>query len=206
MSRASLALVGSLCASVLIGISSVALRAEESAKADESAGKTVELCNGKDLTGWCYKTKAGDTIKKFDGMTETDDKVYSVKDDEIVVHDQPGTAILWTVAEFNTDFELRFEFRAGVNADSGVFLRKPQLQVRDYLVAGPYKDLKKYKPQEWNEVVVIVKGEIMTATCNGEELKVDKAKVKVPPTGGIGLESDRGVMEYRHLKVTEIKK
>jgi hypothetical protein len=54
--------------------------------------------------------------------------------------------------------------------------------------------------------VVIVKGEIMTATCNGEELKVDKAKVKVPPTGGIGLESDRGVMEYRHLKVTDIKK
>ena len=40
------------------------------------------------------------------------------------------------------------ELRAAVNADSGIFLRKPQLQCLDYLVAGPYKELKKYKPQD----------------------------------------------------------
>ena len=207
MSRTSLALLSAVCATVALGVCSVALRAEDSAKPDKDTGaaKTVELYNGKDLTGWCYKSKAGETIKKFDGQAVTDDKVYSAEPGEIVVRDQPGTAILWTVAEFNTDFELRFEFRAGVNADSGVFLRKPQLQVRDYLVAGPYKELKKYKPQDWNEVIVVVKADTFTATCNGEELKVDKAKVKVPPTGGIGLESDRGVMEYRNLRVTPMK-
>jgi hypothetical protein len=204
MSRASLAFVGALCATLVIGVCSVALRAEDAAKSEKDAANSVELYNGKDLTGWCYKSADG-TVKKFDGQTDTDDKQFSAKPGEIVVNDLPGKGVLWTVAEFNTDFELRFEFRASVNADSGVFLRKPQLQVRDYLVAGPYKELKKYKPQDWNEVIVIVKGQTMTATCNGEELKVDKAKVKVPPTGPIGLENDRGVMEYRNLRVTPIK-
>ena len=50
------------------------------------------------------------------------------------------------------------EFRASVNADSGIFIRRPQLQCRDYLVAGPYKTLKQYRPQDWNEIVVTVKG------------------------------------------------
>jgi hypothetical protein len=183
------------------GIFALALRAEQ-AKGD---GKAVELFNGKDLTGWCYKTPEGAVAKKFDGQTDTDDKQFSAKDGVIVVNDQEGKAALWTAAEFNHDFELRFEFRAGVKADSGVFLRKPQLQVRDYPTAGPYKDLKKYKPQDWNEMVIIVKGETVTATCNGEELKSERVKLKVPPTGGIGLEADRGKMEYRNLRVTELK-
>ena len=63
---------------------------------------------------------------------------------------------------FSKDFVLRLEFRAEVNADSGIFLRKPQLQCRDYLVAGPYKELKKYKPQDWNEIEVVVKDTV----CN----------------------------------------
>ena len=179
--------------------SCLALRAGEKT----TDGNAVELFNGKDLTGWCYKT--GDTVKKFDGQTETDDKQFSAKDGVIVVNDQEGKAALWTTREFTGDFELRFDFRAAVKADSGVFLKKPQLQVRDYPTAGPYKDLKKYKPQGWNEMVVVVKGENVVATCNGEELKLDRIKLKVPPTGGIGLEADRGVMEYRNLRLTELK-
>lgn len=63
--------------------------------------------------------------------------------------------------QFPNDFELRVEFRAAVNADSGLFVRGPQLQVRDYPVAGPYQMLKKFKPQDWNEVVVVVKGQTL---------------------------------------------
>ena len=105
---------------------------------------------------------------------------------------------LWTTREFPEDFELRLEFRATPNADSGVYLRKPQLQCRDFLVAGPYKDLKQYKAQDWNELVVIVKGGVAHATCNGEVLE---AALKLPATGPIGLEGDRGQMEYRRLRV-----
>src|SRR6187431_1609035 len=93
------------------------------------------------------------------------------------------------------DFELRIECRAAVNADSGIFLRKPQLQCRDYLVAGPYKELKQYKPQDWNLIVVTVKDGVAHCTCNGEVLE---AALKLPATGPIGLEGDRGTMEYRH--------
>ncbi len=89
-----------------------------------------------------------------------------------------------------------------VNADSGIFLRKPQLQCRDYLVAGPYKELTKYKPQDWNEIEVIVKGKVATCTCNGEELKFPN---ELPSTGPIGLEADRGQMEYRRIRIKELK-
>jgi hypothetical protein len=163
------------------------------------AGVT-ELFNGKDLTGWGYKSG-----EKFDGKAESDDKRFSAKDGMIVVNPgKPKEAIkqLWTTKTFPNDFELRLEFRAAVNADSGLFLRGPQLQVRDYLVAGPYKNLKKYKPQEWNEIVVVVKGQVARCTCNGEVLE---EAFKLPATGGIGLEADRGQMEYRNLRLKETK-
>jgi hypothetical protein len=32
-----------------------------------------------------------------------------------------------------------------------------------------------------------------------------EAALKVPPTGGIGLEADRGQMEYRNIRLRELK-
>jgi len=105
---------------------------------------------------------------------------------------------LWTAREFPQDFVLKLEFRATPNADSGLYVRGPQLQVRDYLIAGPYKQLRSYKPQEWNELVVTVEGGLARATCNGELLE---AEMKVPASGPIGLEGDRGQMEYRRIRI-----
>jgi hypothetical protein len=39
---------------------------------------------------------------------------------------------------------------------------------------------------------VVVKGEVAHCTCNGEVLE---EKLKVPATGPIGLEADRGQLE-----------
>ncbi len=159
----------------------------------------VSLFNGKDLTGWRYEAGAN-----FDGKTEASDGRYSAKDGILTVNPQKegGERLrqLWTEREFPKDFELRLEFRAAVNADSGVFVRKPQLQCRDYLVAGPYKELKSYKPQDWNEIVVVVKEGVAHCTCNGEVLE---AALKLPPTGPVGLEADRGQMEYRNIRIKE---
>jgi hypothetical protein len=166
--------------------------------ADVEPGFT-SLFNGKDLTGWGYSA-----TEKFDGKTEASDGRYTAKDGILVVNPQkdgPRLRQLWTSKEFPKDFELRLEFRAAVNADSGIFLRKPQLQCRDYLVAGPYKELKKYKPQDWNEVVVTVKDGVAHCTCNGEVLE---AALKLPATGPIGLEADRGQMEYRNIRIKEL--
>jgi hypothetical protein len=167
------------------------------ALAHTSAEDAIDLFNGKDLTGWGYKNG-----EPFTGKTEATDKRYSAKEGTIVVNPGKGLAQMWTTAEFPNDFELRLEFRAAVNADSGIFLRGPQLQCRDYLVAGPYKQLKQYKPQEWNEIVVVVKNNIAHCTCNGEVLE---AALKLPATGPIGLEADRGQMEYRNLKLKPLK-
>ena len=193
MSRSAAACVVSLLVLCALALTSTA----DEPKADGKSA--IELFNGKDLTGWGYKTG-----EKFDGKIESDDKRFTAnpKDGTIVVNPCKGIKQLWTTREFPTDFELRLEFRAAVNADSGLFVRSPQLQVRDYLVAGPYKELKKYKPQDWNEIVVVVKGGVAHCTCNGEVLN---AAMKVPATGGIGLEADRGQMEYRNLRLTEMK-
>ena len=53
-----------------------------------------------------------------------------------------------------------------------------------------------------NEIVVVVKGTVAHCTCNGEILE---DTLKIPETGGIGLEADRGQMEYRKIRLKEIK-
>jgi len=157
----------------------------------------VTLFNGRDLTGWGFVTN------NFAGKTVSSDGRYVAKNGRIIVTTPPeGRRVeqMWTTKEFPKDFVLKLEFRATPNADSGVFIRKPQLQCRDYLLAGPYKTLMKYKPQDWNEMVVTVKDGAAYCTCNGEVLE---AAMKVPPTGPIGLEGDRGQMEYRRIRLQE---
>ena len=88
----------------------------------------------------------------------------------IVVNPGKGTAGLWTTKRLAKTSSCGWNSARRVNADSGLFVRGPQLQVRDYLVAGPYVFLKKYKPQDWNEIVVVVKGKYAFCTCNGEVL------------------------------------
>ena len=159
----------------------------------------TSLFNGKDLTVWGYTAD-----DKFDGKTDASDGRYTARDGVLVVNPRkegtPNLRQLWTTQQFPKDFTLKLEFRASVDADSGIFLRKPQLQCRDYLVAGPYKELKSYKPQDWNVIVVTVKDGVAHCTCNGEVLE---AALKLPPTGPIGLEADRGQMEYRRIQIKE---
>ncbi len=181
----------------------------------------VSLFNGKDLTGWGFRpTPPRKQPKKpnpnapkfveitepvnFDGQTQSNDGRYVAINGRLVVTTPAeGRRIqqIWTQEEFGTDFILKLEFRATPNADSGVFIRQPQLQCRDFPRAGPYTDLKDFRTSDWNELVVTVKGGIATATCNGELLTNDMA---VPETGPIGLEGDRGQMEYRRIRLKKL--
>ncbi|QEG25017.1 family 16 glycoside hydrolase [Mariniblastus fucicola] len=181
------------------------------------------LFNGKDLTGWSYlptteaqkKGRAGwkkadpnapawpivETKVNFDGKLKSDDGRFVAQDSILVVTVPPESRkvqMLYSDAVVKGDFELRLEFRAANNADSGVFIRGHQLQCRDYPNTGPYKDLKKFKPNDWNELIVVVSGETARCTCNGEVLE---EKFKVPAEGPIGVEGDRGKMEYRNIRI-----
>jgi hypothetical protein len=191
-----LALVAAIA---LLGIVSVAKA--QAWKPDEGF---TSLYNGKDLTGWCYAENGKE--EKFDGKTEASDGRYSAKGEVLVVNPLdpakgPRLRQLSTVQKFPKNFILKIEFRAAVNADSGIFIRDKQLQCRDYLVAGPWKTLKMYKPQEWNQIIVTVKDNATHSECNGELLEEG---IKLQPTGPIGLEADRGQMEYRHIQIKEL--
>ena len=157
------------------------------------------LFNGVDLTGWGFKTN------RLDGLTASIGGRYVAKNGRLVVTTPPEYRRfqqLWTTESFGSDFILRLDFRATPFADSGVFIRKPQLQCRDYALAGPFSDLKNYRPQDWNSIEVTVKGGVAHCTSNGEVLNEAMA---VPATGPIGLEGDRGQMEYRRIRIKELK-
>lgn len=164
----------------------------------------VSLTNGKDLTGWrLAATKTSAAEEQLDGKPSTSDGRYVAINGRIVVTTpREGRRIqqLYTKQEFSGDFVLKLEFRATPNADSGVFIREPQLQCRDYPLAGPYKNLKSYRPGDWNELVVSVKDNVAHCTCNGE---VIEEALKLPATGPIGLEGDHGQMEYRRIRISQ---
>lgn len=194
----------------------------------EAANITLEdnaelLFNGKDLTGWGYQPTT-EKMKKsrarwqknnpsappwpiieeaiaFDGQTEANDGRYVAVNGRLVVTTpSEGRRIqqLWTTKEYSGDCTLKLQFRATPNADSGVFLRGPQLQCRDYKLAGPYKNLKNYREGDWNDLVVEIVGETARCTCNGEVIEEAFA---VPAKGRFGLEGDRGQIEYRAIRI-----
>lgn len=182
---------------------------------------TISLFNGRDLAGWGFRTTTEAMRKSrarwqknnpqappwplieedvaFDGKTTSPNGRFAAIGGSLVVLAPPeGRRIeqLWTTREFDSDFTLSLQFRALPNADSGVFIRGKQLQCRDYVLAGPYKNLKSYRPQEWNDLRITVRGQSARCTCNGELLE---AEFKVPVSGSIGLEGDRGQIEYRNI-------
>ncbi len=184
------------------------------------------LFNGEDLTGWGYlptteaqkKGRAGwlendpnappwpivEEKVGFDGLTESTDGRFQARDGLLVVSVPPeGRKIqmLYSDRVVEGDFELRLEFRAAEGADSGVFIRGRQLQCRDYPNAGPYKDLKEFNAGDWNEMIVLVQGETAHCTCNGEVLEENFA---VPAEGPIGVEGDRGKLEYRNIRIRQL--
>jgi hypothetical protein len=160
----------------------------------------TSLFNGKDLSGW----KVGGEF--LEGKTESSDRRFAAKDGVLVIQGAPKIEDIYTVGEFNRDFTLRLEFRAGPKANSGLHLRGKQLQVRDYATIGPYKDLKQFHEGGWNAIEVTVKadasGKSATAECrcNGELLE---KTLSVPAKGGIGLQSETGKLEYRRIRIKE---
>jgi len=112
-----------------------------------------------------------------------------------------GTKELWSVREFDKDFHLKLDFRAAEKADSGVYLRGPQLQIRDFVRRGEQKQLTKFKNDDWNELDVTVKGGDATCLINGEMIPGMK---KLPAKGPIGLQAESGKFEFRRVRVKEL--
>jgi hypothetical protein len=174
-------------------------RAKDKPKVEEGY---TSLFNGKDLTGWQYLGKP------LDGKTATPDDRIEVKNGVIVMNAKDakgrgGIKDLYTVKPFNKDFHLKLEFRASLKSDSGVYIRGPQLQVRDFIRRGEQKKLKKFKNDDWNELDITVKGGTATCLCNGEPLSPKVMKVPKKSSKGIGLQAESGKFEFRNIRIKE---
>jgi Domain of Unknown Function (DUF1080) len=134
----------------------------------------VSLFNGKDLSGWRYPGANG---KELEGQAETADKRIEVKDGVIFVHEKDKDGKdpikdLYTAKIFDKPFILRLQFRAGLKADSGVYIRGPQLQVRDYpRFGGEYSKVPGFKLDDWNDLEIIVGLPGPRTTVNGKALE-----------------------------------
>lgn len=168
----------------------------------------TSLFNGKDLTGWEYgpvPVSKKPIIEKLDGKTATSDKVFEVSDGLIVASGKRVMA-LYTAKEFNKNFQFKLEFRTTAEMpknNSGIYIRGPQLQldaVTEGGHTGVFKHLKHFKPGDWNELDITVKGAEATCKCNGELIG---KPIKVPEMGTIGLQSEYGKFEFRRIRIKE---
>jgi hypothetical protein len=134
------------------------------ARADEDGFRP--LFNGRDLTGWTYNGQP------LDGKTQTPDGRFLVVDGTIVAAEGKGIKVLNTAANYDDDFVFRLEFRASLKSDSGVYVRGPQLQVRDFIRRNEHMHLKNvFKNDDWNALEITVNGRQIVTTVNGKVLK-----------------------------------
>lgn len=140
----------------------------------------VSLFNGKDLAGWKYYKETDLT-----GKTETGDKRFRVEKGIIIAEEGKGIKDLYTVKAFNNEFNVKMEFRAALKADSGVYVRGPQLQVRDFIRRGEMKGkLTKFKNDDWNELDITVKNGVVSTVVNGKTL-TEKDDLDVTVKNGV---------------------
>ncbi|HTU22118.1 MAG TPA: DUF1080 domain-containing protein [Gemmataceae bacterium] len=167
------------------------------------------LFNGKDLTGWQYgpvPVTKKPIIEKLEGKTATKDKVFAVSEGAIVANGK-RTMALYTAKEYNKDFQFKLEFRTTAEKpknNSGIYIRGPQLQldaVTEGGLTGVFKKLKKFKPGDWNEIEITVKGAEAVCKCNGERIG---KPMKIAATGTIGLQSEHGQFEFRRIRIKEM--
>ena len=131
---------------------------------------------------------------------------------------------LWTKASYQ-DVEVACEFRFEGDIDSGIFLRKPSLQVqigtsrslkRD-MTASIYIPKKGYdgkaegvdkllKLGEWNQLKIRAQGETFTVWLNGQQV-LEYTSSQFPGEAPVGLQIHPNVdmsVEFRNLKLRKL--
>ena len=175
---------------------------------DKEAG-FVSMFNGKDFTGW-----------RFEGMESPPKELpenWKVEDGVIKLSGG-GKPNLGSATAYG-DFEMKFEWRALKDKyNSGFFIRSGEKVGANQLnlakgsegafiggkITGamPVPKLQK-TAGEWNEWRVLVVGDKATFWCNGQLAWAGTGLQ--PKEGFIGLQAEGAAMEFRKLRIREIK-
>lgn len=193
----------------LIGISVAMLSLFLVGAADE---ELPLIFNGKDLSGW-QMPDPNPWWSVFDGVLvgQSDEKM---KGNDFYTEKSYGDVIVET------------EVRFADGIDSGIFLRKPQLQVQIGVSRSLKKDMtcsiyargkyvavakgvdKLLKLNEWNKIRVEARGSKYKVWLNGQEV-LDYEDAGFPDAAPIGLQIHPGLkmkVEYRNLRAKALDK
>jgi Domain of Unknown Function (DUF1080) len=169
----------------------------------------ITLFNGKDFSGWRFSG----------GKSDSPADAPNWKVEAGVIHlTGGGKPHLATDKEY-ADFDLRMEWRAlKAKYNSGLFIRSGKDVGANQInlahggeggfiggkVSGAktVPDLQK-PPGEWNEWRVVAQGDKVTFYCNGK-LAWEATGLK-PAKGYIGLQAEGAEMEFRNLRIRELK-
>ncbi len=196
-----------ILAAVLISAGATAW-AQELTEEERKSG-FVPLFNGKDFAGW-----------QFDGGASPPAELppnWKVEDGVIKLSGG-GKPHLGTDKAYR-DFEMRFEWRAIKDKyNSGFFVRSGRKVGANQLnlakgsegaflggkLVGPKPVPDLQKPAgEWNEWRVLAEGDKLSFWCN-EKLAWETTGFK-PAEGHIGLQAEGAALEFRNLRIREIK-
>ena len=175
---------------------------------EEKAAGFVPLFNGKDLTGWRFGEES--PPKELPANWKVEDGVIKVTGG--------GKPHLASAAEYG-DFELRLQWRGlKEKYNSGLYIRSGKnvganqlnlayrnegapvgMKLEGARAAG---DLQK-PAGEWNEWYVIVQGDTVTLICNGRQAW--QATGLKPAKGYIGMQAEGAAMEFKNIRLREIK-
>lgn len=177
------------------------------------AQKPVAIFNGRDLSGW--------QVPDPNPYWRVEKGVLVGENDE-----KKKGHVLRTEKSY-LDFVLELDVRWSGEIDSGVMLRKPEIQLQfgisrslkvdmtgafyvgKYPEEGRTKDLDKtFKPGNWNRFKLEAKGDTFTVWCNGKQVSQYKDP-KYAEAAPIGLQIHPGLamkVEYRNLKLRALDK
>jgi hypothetical protein len=188
---------------VLLGVS----------RAAESKPKLTPIFNGKDLSGW---------------QAEASKDFWHVENGMLVGQNNEALKgnMLWTQKEYG-DFVLELDVRWEGDIDSGVMLRKPELQLQfgtssslkkdmtgcfytggkpAYPESGLAKFETPFKSEQWNTFRIEARGTTFTVYMNGKKVsEYSDPKYAAPAPIGLQVHPNKKMrVEYRNVKVAAL--
>lgn len=176
--------------------------------------RLAPIFNGKDLTGW---------------QAPDPNPFWRVEHGVLIGENDPAKKgnVLYTTKAYK-DFVIETEARWSGEIDSGIMLRRPELQMQigisrslktdmtcsfytngkeKYPPAGQAKDLDKFlKPGKWNKIRLEAKGDTFTVWLNGHKV-TEYQDSRFPNAYPIGLQIHPGLVmkvEFRHIRLREL--